>query len=417
VGSDTLQFEIEGGSAPGPLRLWPQEGVSIDGRFEPVRRAQVVGLETDREGVISYRVEGLTGGALALAVRIVPGVDQLELAYQVTNRGPSASFVTLAPCLQLPAALLGSLSGWARAKRVFVMTERGPRWIADTEQARGVARPGEPDPAGSPWAQHFRALGAGSAGAAPPEALALFGVARERVVLDAIGASAPGSDLLLLAIADSKVGVTYSLLDCLHAGLGGRVAAGETATFRERIVFSRRPLDELLRAEAPDAGRALVAGEAFLPPRARAKILESFEHGIPDGWSAPGGNLAPARARTGFRAPTDGAAQAEVVLSPTVALRSPEFVIAAAPAWPAWLSLDVAAGGLEEEPELAMTLVGPDGERSVGGRPAHGKPRRFVIAVPDAWLGAPLAVRLELRGTSVPRRFFVDAFALHRLEE
>jgi hypothetical protein len=371
---------------------------------------------TDSAGVISYRVEGLADGALTLAVHIVPAVDELELVYQVTNHGPRASFVTIAPCLRLPAALLGSLSGWARAKRVFVVTEHGPRWIADMEQTRGVARAGEPEPAGSPWAQHFRALGARPPGAAPPEGLAL-GVARERVALDAIGASALDSDLLLLAIADSKVGVTYSLLDCLHAGLGGRVAAGETATFRERVVFSRRPLDELLRAEAPDAGRALVAGEAFVPPRARVEILESFERGIPDGWSAPGGNLAPARARTGFRAPTDGAAQLEVVLSPTVALRSPEFVIGAAPAWPAWLSLDVSAAGLEEEPELAMTLAGPDGERSVAGRPAHGKPRRFVIAVPDAWLGAPLAVRLELRGTSAPRRLFVDAFALHRLEE
>lgn len=379
-----------------------------------MRRAQVARLGTDGEGVISYRVEGLADGALGFAAQIVPAADRLELVYQVTNHGPRASLVTVAPCLQLPPALFGGLSGWARAKRVFVVTEHGPRWIADTEQSRGVARPGGPEPAESPWAQHLRPLGAS---AAPPEGLALFGVARERVAVDGIGASPLGSDLLLLALADSKVGVSYGLLDCLQAGVGGRVAARDTATFRERIVFSRRPLDELLRAEAPEAGRALVADEAFVPPRAREEMLESFERGIPEGWSAPGGNLAPARPRAGFRAPTDGAAQLEVVLAPTVALHSPEFVVAAAPAWPAWVSLDVQAAGLEAEPELALALVGPDGERRASGRPAHGKPRRFVAAVPDAWLGAPLAIRLELRDSSVPRRFFVDAFALHRLEE
>jgi hypothetical protein len=300
---------------------------------------------------------------------------------------------------------------------VFVVTEGGPRWVADTEQSRGVARLGEPEPGESPWAQHFRARGAGPASAAPPEGPAWFGVARERVVIDGIGASLPGSDLLLLALADSRAGVTYGMLDCLQAGLGGRVAARETATLRERIVFSRLPLDALLRAEAPEAGGALAAEEGFVPPRARAEILESFERGIPDGWSAPGGNLGPARPRLGFRAPTDGVAQLEVVLGPTVALESPEFVISALPAWPSWVSLDVSTAGLEEEPELSLTLVGPDGERRATGRPAHGKPRRFVAAVPDAWLGAPLAIRLELRNSSVPRRFFVDAFALHRLEE
>lgn len=362
-------------------------------------------------------MEGLGDGTLGLAVRIVPGGDRLELVYQVTNHGSRASFVGVAPCLQLPAASFGGLSGWARAKRVFVLTEHGPRWISDTQQSRGVARPGEPEPAESPWAQHFRAAGAGAPGDARPEGLALFGVARERVAVDGIGASLPGSDLLLLALADSKLGVSYGTHGCLHAGVGGRVAARDTATYRERVVFSRRTLEELLRAEVPEAARALVAGEGFVPPRARAEILESFEHGVPDGWSAPGGNLAPARARAGFRAPTDGAAQLEVVLAPTVALRSPEFVVDAAPAWPAWVSLDASAAGLEPEPELVMTLVGPDGEQQVAGRPAHGKPRRFAIAVPDAWLGAPLEVRLELRGTSVPRRFFVDALTLHRIEE
>ena len=403
---------IEGVAVPG-LQLWPQEGVSIDGRFEPVRRAQVAGLTTDAAGAISYSVEGLGDGALSLAVRIVPAADRLELVYEVANHGPRARFVTIAPCLKLPP-LLGGLSGWARAKRVFVVTEDGPRWIADTEQSRGVARPDEPEPAESPWAQHFRAL---DAGPTLPEGLALFGVARERVVFDGIGAVAPGSDLLLLALADSEIGVTYGLRDCLHAGLGGRVAAGKTATFRERIVFSQRPLEELLRAEAPAAVRALPAGEAFVPPRAQVEILESFEAGVPDGWSAPGGSLGPARPRKGFRAPTEGAAQLETVLAPAVALQSPEFVVAAAPAWPAWVSLDVSAAGLEPEPELALTLVGPDGERSARGRVAHGKPRRFAVAVPDAWLGAPLSVRLELLRTSAPRRFFVDGFALHRLEE
>jgi hypothetical protein len=416
AGTDTLEYRIEGGGAPG-LRLWPQEGVSSDGRFEPVRRDQVVSLATDSAGAVSYRVEGLADGALSLAVRILPAGDRLELVYEVSNRGSRASFVTIAPCLQLPYPLSKDLSGWARAKRVFVVTEQGPRWIADTEQSRGVARPGEPEPAASPWAQHFRAVGAGGPGDALPPGLALFGVARERVALDGIGAAVPDSDLLLFALADSKIGVTYGLLDCLHAGLGGRVGAGKTATFRARIVFSRRPLAELLSAEAPAAGRALVAEEAFIPPRARAELLESFEGDVPKGWSAPGGSLGPARSRSGFRAPTAGAAQLETVLAPAVALRSPEFVVAAAPAWPAWVSLDVSAAGLEPEPELALTLVGPDGERSVGGRTAHGKPRRFAIAVPDAWLGAPLSVRLELRRTTAPRRFFVDSFELHRLEE
>jgi hypothetical protein len=242
-------------------------------------------------------------------------------------------------------------------------------------------------------------------------------VARERVALDGIGAALPGAELLLLGLADSEIGVTYALRDCLHAGLGGRVGGGETATFRERIVLSRRPLEELLRAEAPGGGRALEAGEGFIPLRAKAEILESFEGGVPDGWSAPGGSLGPARQRSGFRAPTDGSAQLETMLAPAVALQSPEFVVAAAPAWRAWVSLDASAAGLEPEPELALVLVGPDGERSAAGRPAHGKPRRFAIAVPDAWLGAPLSVRLELRRTSAPRRFFVDSLTLHRLEE
>jgi hypothetical protein len=424
AGSDTLQYEVEGSGAPAPIRLWPQEGVSIDGRFAPVRRDQVVGLGIDAGGAISYRVEGLADGAvepadgaLELAVRIRPAGERIELLYEVANRGPRARFVSIAPCLQLPAAFFGDLSGWAHAKRVFVVTEDGPRWIADTEQARGLARPGEPEPGDSPWAQHFRARGAAPPGAPPPEGLALFGVARERVVLDGIGASLPGSDLLLLALADSKLGVTYGLLDCLHAGLGGRVAAGASASFRQRIVFSRGSLEELLRAEAPEAGGALRAGRGFVPPRAAAEVLESFERGIPDGWSAPGGSLGPARPRLGFRAPPDGVAQLEVVLGPTVALQSPEFVIPASPAWPSWLSLDVSAAGLEQEPALSLVLVGPDGEQRATGRLAHGKPRRLVAAVPDAWLGAPLSIRLELHDSSVPRRFFVDAFALHRLEE
>jgi hypothetical protein len=416
AGYDGLQYEVLGTGAPGRILLWPQEGISIAGRFEAVRRSQIADLVTGADGAISYSLRGLASGSLAIDVRIAAAGERIELDYRVSNRGPSAAWVTIAPCLQLPAELFGGLQGWARSKRVFVVTAQGPRWIADTQQTRGFGRRDEPDPGRlSPWAQHFRALGS-LRGGVPPAGLAPFGIAGELVAFDWIGASQPRSDLVIVALADSHIGVTYGLLNCLHAGLGGRVPARESATFRSRILVSRRALDELLHGEAPGAGKILVADAAFVPPRARKKVLESFEGGVPAGWSARGGSLSPARPRLGARAPTDRDAQLETVLPPGVALESPELVISAFPARPSWLSVDVSAPGLGPHPELDVTLVGPDGERSASGPLAQGKPRRFVVAVPDAWLGAPLTLRLGLRDASAPTRLLVDALVLHSLE-
>ncbi len=415
AGYDGLQFEVLGTGAPGRILLWPQEGISIAGRFEPVRRSQIADLVTKPDGAISYAVRGLASDSLALDVRIRAAGERIELDYRVSNAGPSALFVTLEPCLQLPVELFDGLPGWARSKRVFVVTAQGPRWIADAQQTRGVGRRGEPDPGRtSPWAQHFRASGS-ARGGVPPVGLARFGIADELALFDWIGAAQPRSDLVILALADSHIGVGYGLLNCLHAGLGGRVPARESVTFRSRILVSRRALDELLREEAPAAGETLVADAAFVPARARMKVLESFERGVPAGWSAPGGSLSPARPRLGARAPTDRDAQLEAVLPPSVALESPELVISAFPAQPSWLSVDVSAPGLGPHPELVFTLVGPDAERSASGPLARGKPRRFVVAVPDAWLGAPLTLRIGLRDASAPTRLLVDALVLHSL--
>lgn len=401
-----LAFEIRReGVLPDPLVFWPHEGIAVGERFEPLAAGAAIGFETRASGAASWSVAAPQAPAIQVRVAVEPLGDAVHVTYEIHNAGARAESVAIAPCLQLPDAFFGGIAGWPRAKRVFVVTaEEGVRWIADTRQTRGRrTRPEDPDPARAPWAQHFAADALRGARLAP--GLDLFGVAREHAAVDAIGASAPGSDLVVLLAAEGHLGVTYGPLDCLHAGVSATLEPGSTRRLRARVHVFHGELDALLDRVARGfaAGQRFGVGPDFVPPRALARTLESFESGSSAG--APP-----------WRAPSHGAALREAELTPDqprleTPLALPEICLEGAV-----LAVDVsaeAAGDPERVLEAELSLG--DAPASPGRRFALsvGKPRRLLLPLAGPRAGGPVALSLELVGLASPARVWLDAVELH----
>jgi hypothetical protein len=405
-GQPQLAFEIRReGVLPERLVFWPHEGIAVGERFEPLSAAAASGLEVRASGAASWSVAAPQAPGVSVRVALEPLGDAVHVTYEIHNAGDRPQAVAIAPCLQLPDALFGGLAGWARAKRVFVVTDdEGVRWISDTRQVRGRrVRAEDPDPALAPWAQHF--VGAALRAAPPAPGLALFGVAREHVAVDAIGASAPGSDLVVLLAAEGSLGATYSLLDCLHAGVGTTVEPGATRRLRARIHIFHGELGALLERVGRGfaEGQRFRVGPDFVHPRALGRMVESFESGGAAG-EAP------------WRAPTDGAALREAELTPeqprlATPLSLPEVCLEGAV-----LGVDVsaeAAGQPERALEVELALGGAPGSPRRRFELSAGKPRRLLLPLAGPRPAGPVALSLELLELASPARVWLDAVELH----
>jgi hypothetical protein len=377
-----LEFEIGREGADGPrLVLWPHEGIAIGDRFEWIRLDAVSERVEHATGAASWRVRAPQAPEVSLRVSLEPRGDAVHVAYRLRNDSARPLHAAIAPCLQLPADFFGTRAGWERTKRVFVVAaESGLRWVSDARQARGrAAGPDDPDPDRSPWAQHFPA----SALHGPPASgLALFGVADERVAADVIGASTQAGDLHVVAAAEGHLGVTYALLNCLHAGLGASLAPGEERELSYRIYVFAGDFDALLARVARDFARGtpFAREPAFVPPDWSERVLVA--------------------------GPIAGAAAYELPLS----LPEPCAQRAA-------LSLDVALDGAGAAPDppfsVSLALEAPGtAPRSVVHLLSTGKPRRLVVPLTAPRAGpARLAVALAERGAGT--RLRVEEVTLH----
>jgi hypothetical protein len=376
------RFELElvwAGSPQHRFVLWPHEGVSLDGAFAFVRRAQVEALAADPRGGLRWRV-ATDGAAVTLSARAEAEGDALVLRYELANITDSPRFVSIAPCLQLPRSFRGADAGWARSKRVLAPTQPGGwRWISDLAQTRGErAAPSDPDPDASPWAQHLRpaALEPDPARDAPG-GLRLFGIAAERAASDVIVAFDPASGSFVAAAASgSHGGVTFSLLDCLHAGIAAELAPRESRTLELHLLLHRGSFESLLGrmrawAPVPDVDPGLV------PPGAREVSLETRASAAADSW------------------------RSELLLPPDVS-------------GPAWLTLDAElAPDAGSGASLELAVLGPDGARlaHLTATPSRGKPRRLVAPLHVA--GRALQVELRVAGAATSPRLQVTGVSLH----
>lgn len=397
-----LAFEIRRDAVlPDRLVFWPHEGIAVGERFAPLAAGAAAGFETRASGAASWSFAAPQAPSIQVRVAVEPLGDAVHVTYEIHNAGARAESVAIAPCLQLPGAFFAGIAGWPRAKRVFVVTaEEGVRWISDTRQTRGRrTRAEDPDPARAPWTQHF------AAAAPPAPGLALFGVAREHAAVDAIGASAPGSDLVVLLAAEGHLGVTYGPLDCLHAGVGATVEPGSTRRLRARVHVFHGELDALLERVARGfaSGQRFRVGPDFVPPRALARTLESFER--------EGSAGAPP-----WRVPSHGAALREAELTPDqprleTPLALPEICLEGAV-----LAVDVSAEA-GDDPERVL-----EAELSLGDAPASprrrfelsvGKPRRLLLPLAGPRARGPVALSFELADLASPARVWLDAVELH----
>jgi len=384
--------------------LWPHEFVSSDARGRFVESGDVV-ERRESAGASSWGVAARELPEVALGVRLEPHGDELRIRYALENLASEPRFVAIAPCLQLPRGWLGA-AGWPRAKRVFVVGLDGLRWIADTAQRRGRAmRGGDPDPSRSPWSQHF--LARSPAGTLLDSPLALFGIAAAPVAASWIGASAPGGQLHVLAASSADSGATYSLLDCLHAGVGARLGPHERRHLELRLYFHAGGLAPLVARAARELGeRRPAPAPDFVPPDALERRLASFEAGA-EGWSAgeSGADASP------WFAPTHGARRLRATLAPGVPLSSPWLEARGEPGRAAWLALDVAsptAAGAR----LALELESRSGP-TLASRVAlaEGKWRRVVMPLPEGAHG-PLRLRVRADDAREPFELAVDDVTL-----
>ncbi|RIL07629.1 MAG: hypothetical protein DCC71_02560 [Proteobacteria bacterium] len=250
--------------------LWPHEGVAAD-RFERVPRDAVESIARGPDGALRWRLADLAARDLRIEVEARPEEHALELRYALHNDAEHARLVSIAPCFQLAPGITGPPrerdepepggEGWSRAKHVLLPTaEHGWRWIADTEQRRGVrSGDADPDPDRAPWTQHFAAPGVSARELASNRGLALFGVASERAAAGFLAAASDDGVWVAVATEDS-LGVTYAFLDCLHVTPYASVPPRGEASLRVRIAFHRGDLASL---------RARVLGELprlVLPP-------------------------------------------------------------------------------------------------------------------------------------------------------
>ena len=422
-----LQFRVEADDAPGRHFLfWPQEGIAVE-EFEFIERSQIHNLRTRTSGAISYEVRGLRTPDVSVAVDITPGSNVLDLQYGIRNGSDEIRFVSIAPCFQLPAEFFGRQHGWMRAKRVFVATaENGLRWISDTAQIRGIrSREGDPDPARSPWSQHFFATRNHDHEDFAHDSnsgLNLFGVADEHVSAGFICAFHPRSDTFIAAVTDSETGVTYSLLNCLHANIGRQLQPHETVRAQYRVFFHRGSLSDLtarILAEFPDV-RLPDPDLGFVSPASTERILESFESETLE-WTVARGDLVIVRADDPYFSSTDGDSRLEARIEPGSFLSSGALTVPAVGSQGAQVSLDIGAPGTAEQMErVTIEVVVIEDAREVSqvtARLARGKFRRVIIPLPGP--RAASVLRLEIRPLNIRRsiRLALDAVAIHQPPE
>jgi hypothetical protein len=404
-----VQYEVGWPGSEPELRFvfWPHELVSSDERGRFVSRDDV--LELQRNGdVTSWRLAPQRLPELELSVRLERSDGVLRIRYAVENLLDETRFVAIAPCLQLPAEF-GRAGGWARAKRVFVRSLGGLRWVSDTVQRRGRRLlPTDPDPARSPWSQHFLPRGV------PPDPpllaspLALFGIAAEPVASSWIGASAPGGARHVLAASNAEAGPTFSLLDCLHAGLAVRLGPHQRRQLELRIYFHSGALEPLLARAARELGAERPSlDDDFVAPDAAARELASFESGS-EGWR-PGSSEEDGDA---WFAPTHGRYRLRATLAPGEALVSPWLDARREAGREAWLTLDVGAPEAPTATPLQLALESEAGEvaaRSVAL--SEGKWRRVSIRIPPS-AAERLRLRLHADGARTPVALGIDAVSL-----
>lgn len=375
-------LELEIARAGGPLlAFWPHEGIAVGDRFEVVR-LESVSARRREAGRIAWELRAPQAPEISLAVSVEPRGDAVQVRYRLRNAGAEPRDVSIAPCLQLPPDFLGA-AGWARAKRVFVVTEEGGlRWIADTHQTRGrPTRAGEPDPDASHWAQHF--LPAGFRGT-PAPGLSLFGVADERAAADVIGAAASGADLYVVAAAEGHAGATFGLLGCLHAGLGTRLAPGEERALAYQIYVFAGGFDALLARVARDfaGGRAFARPPDFVPPDWRPRAVAATP--------APGASGGPAL-ELALELPASCAERAALSLD-------------------VWLE-GAREGGAANEVALSFLAEGAPPERRLE-RLSQGKPRRLWIPLATPRAGNA-RLRLAPAAPGAGTRVRVEGVTLH----
>lgn len=248
-----LQFRVETPDGGGHL-FWPHEVVAIETtRF--VTRDQLQGPVRTEDG-FAWTVGGLEVPELAIEVRLAPAPDGFAVRYRLRNGSDRPHRVTVGPCFQLPEAFFAGVAEADRARYVAVPTaERGWQRIAATRRTPGVADAAS-RVAPRPWTQHYLSIRGHHHPSAPHDAnpgLNLFGVARDHVRAGAIVALHPKRAKAVAVATDSEAGVTFALLNCLHAVIQADVPARGVATVEYRVLFHEGDLPEL----AARLGRAL----------------------------------------------------------------------------------------------------------------------------------------------------------------
>ncbi|HVP29263.1 MAG TPA: hypothetical protein VMW35_08880 [Myxococcota bacterium] len=242
-----LQFRIEDAGSGLDYVFWPHEGVAVRS-FQLVTRANVRNM-VKTEDAFSWTVERLDAPEVTIGVRMAPTSDGVDVTYELRNGSDEPRVVMVGPCFQLPDAFLDGVDGAARADHVFVPTaERGWRRISETHRTPGVADPSarlQP----RPWTQHYasvRALGPEAVPHGGNVGLDLFGVAEEHVTAGVIVAVRPDGRSAIAVATDHEAGVTYALLDCLHAVIQAEVPAHGTTVVGYRVRFHEGSFSDLL---------------------------------------------------------------------------------------------------------------------------------------------------------------------------
>lgn len=260
-GYDGLEFRVEAPGGGGAHLFWPHEVVGIETtRF--VRRAQVEG-PVRAAGGFAWTVRRLEAPELTIEVRLAPAPDGFAVRYRLANGSDQPRRAMVGPCLQLPEAFFAGVADADRARYVAVPTaERGWQRIAATRRTPGVADP-ERRIAPRAWTQHYHSVRGHDHLFMPHDAdagLNLFGVAHEHVGAGAIVAFHPNSRKAVAVATDHEAGVTFALLNCLHAVIQADVPARGAASVEYRVLFHEGAFPDLVAR----LGRALP--DLDLPP-------------------------------------------------------------------------------------------------------------------------------------------------------
>lgn len=242
-----LQFRVEDSRSGDAFLFWPHEGVTIDS-FRFVTRANVEAL-VHEDGGFAWQVARLEVPDVTIAVRLARVPDGLAVTYELRNGSSRPCPVMVGPCLQLPERFSAGVREADRADFVAVPTaERGWQRISATHRTPGVRDPSQ-RAVPRPWTQHYFSLRGHDHAATPHDAnpgLNLFGVAEEHVTAGVIVALQPGGRRAVAVATDHEAGVTFALLDCLHAVIQAEVPAHGATRVAYRVLFHEGTFAELL---------------------------------------------------------------------------------------------------------------------------------------------------------------------------